>query len=200
MPVQPLNKQPSVQAGFTMIELMISTLVITMVMGTVTTVLISAKGFYMDQRTLLETQNNAMTALDNTVRLIRMAGSNPENIAGLVALDPDPDNDNVFDSIRVQSDWNPADGALDDPYEDVEFATLSGLMTIKEPTDSIGVPFLEGINAIAFSYLDATGAAISDPETNVGDIAVVRVTVTAQTVGNDTMTFDSAAAVRIRLN
>ena len=200
MPVQPLNKQPSVQAGFTMIELMISTLVITMVMGTVTTVLISAKGFYMDQRTLLETQNNAMTALDNTVRLIRMAGSNPEDIVGLVALDPDPDNDNVFDSIRVQSDWNPADGALDDPYEDVEFATRSGLMTIKEPPDTIGVPFLEGINAIAFSYLDATGAAISDPETNVEDIAVVRVTVTAQTVGNDTMTFDSAAAVRIRLN
>ena len=188
------------EAGFSMIELMICTVVVSIVLAMVTSILATSQKTYVDQRQLLETQTNAVTALDTMVRLIRMAGSNPENISGLNALDPDPDGNDVFDSIRIQADWNPADGALDDDYEDVIFATGSDVLTIKEPSDTNAVPFLEGINSITFSFLDSAGASIADPETSVADIAVVRISLTAQAVGNLARTFDTTAAVRSRLN
>jgi prepilin-type N-terminal cleavage/methylation domain-containing protein len=188
------------EAGFSMIELMICTVVVSIVLAMVTSILATSQKTYLDQRQLLETQTNAVTALHTMVRLIRMAGSNPEDISGLNALDPDPDGNDVFDSIRIQADWNPADGALDDDYEDVIFATGSDVLTIKEPSNTNAVPFLEGINSITFSFLDSAGASIANPETSVADIAVVRISLTAQAVGNDARTFDTTAAVRSRLN
>ena len=187
------------EAGFSMIELMICTVVVSVVLAMVTSILVTSQQAYLDQRQLLETQTNAVTALDNMVRLIRMAGSNPENISGLNALDPDPNNNNVFDSIHVQADWNPADGVLDDAYEDVTFTTSNDVLMIQE-SNAGAVPYLEGINALSFAFLDGAGVVIGNPETNVADIVAVRITLTAQAVGNDVMTFDTTAAVRSRLN
>ena len=62
------------------------------------------------------------------------------------------------------------------------------------------MPFLEGINAITFTYLDDAGAAIADPVANVADIVLVRITLTTQTVGSNTMTFNSSAFVRSSRN
>ena len=181
-----------------MIELLISTVIMSIVLGMVLQILVSLQQDYLDQSELLEIQTNALTSLDTMVRLVRMAGSNPENIA-VTALDADPDGNDAYDSIRIQADWNPADGALDDDYEDVAFTTSNDVLMISEQ-GATATPFLEGINAIAFSYLDSAGASIADPEANVGDIVTVRITLTAQTVNNDTMSFSSSAAVRSSLD
>ena len=191
------SNRPS-QAGFSMIELLISTVIMSIVLGMVLQILVSLQQDYLDQSEILEIQTNAVTSLDTMVRLVRMAGSNPENIA-VTALDADPDGNAAYDSIRIQADWNPADGALDDDYEDVAFTTSNDVLMISEQGVT-ATPFLEGINAIAFNYLDSAGAAIADPVTNVDDIVTVRITLTAQTVGNDTMTFNSSAAVRSSLD
>ena len=194
-----LDTRRGSESGFTMIELLISTVVLGIVLGMVSSILVMTQQNYLEQRELLDIQTNAVTTLDQMVRLIRMAGSNPQDIS-LTPLDPDPDNNDVFDSIHIQADWNPADGALDDDYEDVTFTTSNDVLMIQEPSDTSAVPFLEGINAIAFTFLDSTGAAIADPETNVNDIVLVRITLTAETVGTDTMVFNSSAAIRSRLN
>ena len=191
------SDRPS-QAGFSMIELLISTVIMSIVLGMVLQILASLQEDYLDQSELLEIQTNAVTALDTMVRLVRMAGSNPEDIT-LTALDADPDSNDVYDSIRIQADWNPADGALDDAYEDVAFTTSNDVLMISEQ-GATATPFLEGINAITFSYLDAAGAAIADPEANVGDIVTVRIALTAQTIGIETTTFNSSAAVRSSLD
>ena len=183
-----------------MLELMISSVILSLVLGTVMMILTTIQRDYLSQRQLMEVQTNTLLALDNLVRLIRVAGSDPENISGLTPLDADPDNNDVYDSIRVQADWNPADGALDDDYEDVTFTTANDVLMIQNPSSATAVAFLEGINAIAFTFLDSAGATIADPETNVDDVVLVRITITSQTVGTDTMTFDSSAAIRSRLN
>ena len=190
--------EPTVD-GFTMIELLISTLVLSIALAILTSILVTAQTGYLEQRQLMEIQTDAVAALDNIGRLVRMAGSNPNNISNLVALDPDPDNNNVFDSIHVQADWNPADGVLDDAYEDVTFTTSNDVLMIQE-SNAGSVPYLEGISALSFAFLDGAGVVIGNPETNVADIVAIRITLTARTVGTNTMTFDSSAAIRSRLH
>ncbi len=193
-----LRPTGSSDAGFSLIELLISTVVLSVVLGMVLQIFVTVQRQYVEQRQLVEIQTNAVTALDNMVRLIRMAGSDPEDI-GVTALDADPDDNDSYDSIRMQADWNPADGALDDDYEDVTFTTANDVLLIEEAGGG-AVPFLEGINAITFTYLDDAGAAIADPVANVADIVLVRITLTTQTVGSNTMTFNSSAFVRSSRN
>ena len=182
-----------------MIELLIGTVILSIVLGMVMQILVGTQQRYSQQRQLIEIQNNAVTGLDNLVRLIKTAGSNPQNIA-MTPVNPDPDGNAQFDSIRVQGDWNPPDGFLTDSYEDVAFSTNGGVMMIQDTNDPNPVPFLEGISTMTFTYLDANGAPIADPVANAGDITLVRVVFQTQAIDGDSMTFSSSAAIRSRVN
>ena len=182
-----------------MIELLIGTVILSIVLGMVMQILVGTQQRYSQQRQLIEIQNNAVTGLDNLVRLIKTAGSNPQNIA-MTPVNPDPDGNAQFDSIRVQGDWNPPDGFLTDSYEDVAFSTNGGVMMIQDTNDPNPVPFLEGISTMTFTYLDANGVPIADPVANAGDITLVRVVFQTQAIDGDSMTFSSSAAIRSRVN
>jgi prepilin-type N-terminal cleavage/methylation domain-containing protein len=184
--------------GFSLIEMLMVTVILGIVMGLVTQILGSIQLTYREQQQIITAQDNARATLDFMTRLIRMAGNNPNNIANLQAIHPDPDGNNQLDSIRVRADWNPADGALNDRYEDVIFTSGSGFVYTQEPSDAQPVQFAEGLGPVSFSYFDSSNGSIADPIANLGSIAYVQVTLQTQVTGADPVLFRSGASIRKR--
>jgi hypothetical protein len=131
---------------------------------------------YESQRQQIEAADNARAALDTLLRLLRMAGNNPRGLEGLQGIVPDLDGNGAFDTIALQSDWNPADGALTGPYENITFFVAGGsLMKREEGDPEQGVEFAPGITAVSFGYFDTAMNELANPAMAPSRIAYVSV-------------------------
>ncbi len=108
------------ERAVTLFELLVVLLILSIVLGLIGAMTIRVNRDYSLQEQAMRAEESARTALDTLTRLIRMAGNDPQDLS-FQGVDPDPDGNQQWDSIRLRSDWNPPDGALDDPYEDVIF-------------------------------------------------------------------------------
>ena len=182
--------------GFSLVELLIVSTVMLIVLGMVSAIAHSVQRSYSQQRPRMEAVNNATAGMDTIIRIVRMAGANPNDIANfpsttIPAIVPQAN------SIRIRADWNPADGDLSDPYEDVEFTVSNGTLFKQERSlagsaDNAPVLFLENIESLNFTYLD-----IDNNVTSLGNaVATVKVAMTTRTPDNIPMSFSSSASVR----
>lgn len=166
-------------AGFTLVELLVVTVVVLVTMGLAAAAMMSTQRAYGAQRERIETTQQAQAAIEMIARLVRMSGNNPFGIA-IVAIDADPDGNTAFDSIRIRADWNPADGDLTDPYEDITFTVAGNQLFKEEPADGAPVLFADNIQSLLFAYRDTNNNAIADPVANAAAIAFVTVTANTQ--------------------
>jgi len=135
-----------------LVELVIVLASLSVILAMLGQIVLRVQKDYLSQRQLMEAKNNARVTMDMIIRLVRLAGYDPHDIITQPIVDPDPDGNAQWDSIHLRADWNPPDGALDDPFEDVRFSTQSGSLFTKEPGDPPGgVEFLKGIESLAFS-------------------------------------------------
>ncbi len=187
------------QRGFSLVELTIVMASLSVILAMLGQIVFRVQKDYLEQRQLMEAKHNARVTMDTIIRLVRMAGYDPQDIITQPIVDADPDGNAQWDSIHLRADWNPPDGALDDPFEDVRFSTQSGSLFTKEPGDPAGgVEFLEGIESLAFSYLDNNKNAIPDPITNSDSIAYVELQVQIDPPDSSPQTFSSSATLRAR--
>ena len=109
------------RAGFTLTELLVSMTLLSVVMGSVVSVITTVQRDYARQRT----RDGSMTAVRSAELLIgrvfRTAGADPNKV-GVVGISAQP---NGTGSVRVRADFNPADGDTNDDLEDVTI-DLSG--------------------------------------------------------------------------
>lgn len=145
------------ETGMTMVELLVGAAVTICVLGVSTTVLVQSSQMFTQQRSAMDSRNNAGAAMDTIVRLMRQSSCESDTDVNCNSIDPDPDNNGVFDSVRIRGDWNPRDKALDDPYEDVIFRVANNTLFKMEPTDASLVEFGDGVEAIRFTYTDQNG-------------------------------------------
>lgn len=188
-------------AGFTLIELLCVTVILLITMGLTAAMLTSTQRAYGAQRDRVETTLQARAAADMITRLVRMSGNDPFSLNYAPAIFADPDGNAAWDSIRVRADWNPADGDLDDPYEDITFTVVNGQLLKQEPSDGGGpVLFADNIQSVAFAYRDTNNNAIANPVTNAGAIAFVTLTVntrnTQSVQDGPSVSFATSVAVR----
>ena len=181
--------------GFSLLELLIVIMVLSVVLGIIGQIILSVQREYLSQRQLIEAQNSARAALDTLVRLIRIAGNDPERV-DFQAIDPDPDGNGQLDSIHLRADWNPADGALDDPYEDIVFSTNNGVLFTQEPTNAVPVEFLDRIESVSFAYFDRNNNPIADPVATPNSIASLDIVMQTRVPGSPPMEFRSSATIR----
>ncbi len=183
--------------GFTLMELLVTVVVMGVVLGIVGQILVQTQTVYLNQREMIRAQQDVRFALHTFVRLLRMAGNDPlETPIGFQAIDPDPDGNTIWDTIRIRADWNPADGDLADPDEDVRFTVNNNILLIQQASDASPVEFLPNISAIQFQYFDDDGNVIADPVTDSDDIARVQVTVQGITATGATLQLSSQAVLR----
>ena len=187
------------ERGMTMVELLVGTAVTIGVLGVTTSVLTQSSRMFTQQRTSMESRNSAGAAVDTMVRLIRQSSCLSDTDVSCASVNPDPDNNNTFDSVRVQGDWNPRDGVLDDPYEDVLFVVANGILWKREPNDPVLVEFGDGVQALRFAYTDQNGAPMTVAQAKarahlIGGANITVVSTAPQGLG--TITSTSAVSIR----
>lgn len=186
------------EAGFSLLEMLTVVGVLLIVLLGVGLIVDRMQRQYDAQRQQVEAADNARAALDTMVRLVRMAGNNPRGLAGLQAIAPDIDGNGAFDSIAIQADWNPPDGALSDPYENIAFFVTDGRLMKREAEDPPeGVEFAQA-ESMAFSYFD--GGMNPLPNPGAGMIAYVTISLVMKppVPGATAVSITAGAALRRR--
>lgn len=187
--------------GFSLVELLIVTVVMIVVSGLIGSLMITTQRQYMSQQALIDASNNARVVLDLMLRLARVAGNNPNpEDFSFEPIHPDPDGNSQMDSIRLRADWNPIDGDISDAYEDMIFSTSNGVLWIQRPSDDEPVEFVDRVESLTFSYKDSNGADISssDAVANRDSIAYVDIELRTSVPDVPAMLFKSSAVIRSR--
>jgi len=187
----------SSERGMTMVELLVSSLVMIIVLGVSTTVLTKSSTMFTQQRGALNGRNSAAASVDLLSRLLRQSSCISATNVYCQAIVPDPDNNGVFDSVRVQADWNPRDGALDDPYEDVLFVVAGGSLWKREPSDAALVSFGDNVQSLRFTYRDQNGAPLANPVARPDLIGAVTISIVT-TAGQGLPAVTSSSTVSVR--
>lgn len=154
------------EQGFTLAELLVTSMVMVIVLGLTTGVLMQASTMFTQQRIALESRNNGAASLDMLSRLLRQSACVSATDVYCNSVTPDPDGNGVFDSVRVQADWNPRNAVLTDPYENVLFlvapdvATGRSVLWKREPGDATLVAFGDGVLSLRFTYTNQNGGPL----------------------------------------
>lgn len=163
--------------GFTLVEMMISIALLSIIVGSLVSVVISGQRDYDRQRNVNRSQENLRAAESSIVTILRSAKADPYE-TGSALLDPDPLNHGTFDNVRIVSDFNPADGDFADPMEDVLFYLKGDTLKVRWQVGAEALSLARPITHLEFDYYDTAGNAITDPA-NVGDATRAKVTVVA---------------------
>ena len=184
------------QRGFSLIELLIATLVGSAMLGAALLITDQVSRGYTSQLDGAMVQEEARFALDWIEEALRSAGSNPYGIAAsncpaagtaFLAIRRDPNGNAVMDDIRVQADVNPPNALLGglaaacgEAGEDITIAHDPAAQTITVVDNNLGgapTPMTDGlITQLQFTHLDA-GRVVT---ANENAIAFVQIAVTAQ--------------------
>lgn len=206
---QPLERARGLgrEGGFTLVEFMISALIMTLVLGATVALATQIQQGYQTQLDDAAAEQEARYALEWIARDLRSAGSDPYNIileAEEIWIDPNVGAD-PNDSIRLQSDIFPPDGALDDDGENITIAfdPMTNVITRADANadDPLAIPMTEAVfTDLAFTFLNDAGAAEADSTL----VTSVRVEVTAQSRGFSAVTaefpsFTLSTEVRLRV-
>lgn len=169
------------EQGFSLIELLIVTVVLLIVLGILATIISGVQSSYATHRERAAKHTDALASLNLITRIIRNAGSNTTQTA-LTATGSN--------RLRVKSDWTISDDALDDPFEDVEFYVSNNVlyMTNVSPITNT-VELAQNIESISFEYFDSNGAST----TNMASVVRVRF---ALTITGDSESLVSEVGVR----
>ena len=164
------------RAGFTLIELMISLTLLAIVLGGLTTVMVSMQRGYTRQRETARSEDALRNAELTISSILRYAGANSRNMTGGGAPRVDPLQP-PFDTLRIVADFNPADADVADLLEDVLIYTVNDTMYVRWQAGAAEAPMAWPVRTLAFQF-DSSGTVLA---TNV-DVAraATRVRVTLE--------------------
>ncbi len=164
-------------AGFTLVEMVISIVLLSVVVGSLASVVISGQKDSDRQRQINRSQENLRAVESSIVTILRSAKADPYE-TGSALLDPDPLDHGTFDNVRVVSDFNPADGDFADPMEDVLFFLKGDTLKVRWQAGNEALSLAWPITHLDFDYYDTGGTAITDPAL-VKNATRARVTIVA---------------------
>lgn len=131
---------------------------LSVVMGSVVSVVTQVQRDYARQRTRDESLNAVRSAELLLGRIFRTAGSDPTGVGvvGIVAMP------NGTGSVRVRADFNPADGDTNDPLEDVTVDLASGEMRVRWQAGGSTTPLVRPVSGLTFQYFRRDGTQLSN--------------------------------------
>jgi type II secretory pathway pseudopilin PulG len=209
------------ERGFTIAELLVSTVVSLLVVGGAVTLTSQVQNGYRRQMEEVAAEQEARYALDWLSRLIRSAGSNPYAITesacpaantpftGIVV---DPNNDNVHNDIRLQADSNPPDellggasGNCTQSNEDVTVSYDAGTRSITFLDNNLGggasIRTEPVVTGLQFIYRDGDHDVLTTNPIDPDEVMYVeiRITVQPRAIGNQTGTMTRVLSQEVRI-
>ena len=165
-------------AGFSTMGMIVALVLLGFLLSPLLGTIISAQHGFVANRQRARAAGNVRYAHLALTRFMRAAGSSPLGVA-LDGVDPDPDGDGDFDDIRLRADYNPPDGDIDDPGEDLVFYLRADTMFLRSGTAGAEEPYLIGVDSLAFEYFDREGNPITDANRVTSRALSARVTIRA---------------------
>jgi prepilin-type N-terminal cleavage/methylation domain-containing protein len=165
------------RTGFTLAELMISITMLAIIMGGVVSVMVSMQRGYTRQREVARMEDALRVAELTTTRILQAAGSNPLNMTGAGAPRIDPLTA-PFDTLRVVADYNPVNGVVTDPLEDMQVWVASDTLFVIWQAGQAATPVAFPVRSLLFQY-DSAGTVLTVPAAITRAATRVRVTITA---------------------
>jgi prepilin-type N-terminal cleavage/methylation domain-containing protein len=192
------------QRGFTMIELLVATVVSLLVLGGAVALTSQVQTGYRRQIEASAGEQEGRYALEWIGKLIRGADNNPFNVAttscpaaGTVyaAIRFDPDGDLINNDIRLQTDSNPPDGQVGGALGLCNQANEDVTISLDNPNDAIlffdnnlGIPASIRTDAVIedlrFVYRDAARAVTAVP----ANVRYVEIQITVRSRTRDAST------------
>lgn len=163
----PRRQERSREAGFTLVELIISMVLLAIVLGGLLGTVTRTQQSYVKQRTSTRSHETLGLVELTLTRLIRSARSDPLEVK-LSGITPNPLNHATWDNIAVRSDFNPADGDVDDIMEDVQLSVASDTLFVRwqknGPTTAMAYP----VRSLLFQYYATNGVLLTNAADVVG--------------------------------
>ncbi len=162
-------------AGFTVVEVLVSLAIMSIVFGAVYQSFDIFNRSYTKENVKAGVQQRTRIGIDLMARDIRLAGLDPLGTANAQIITADADN------IQFSADLN-YDGDVNDPFENITYALNGDLL---RQTSDLGSGFvtdtlLDNIDALTFTYLDASDTPMAVPVGSTEDIRTVIVSLTMQ--------------------
>jgi type II secretory pathway component PulJ len=183
--------------GFTLVELLIYILLLSVAMTTIYSVFISNVRAQRSQENTMEMVQDLRGTADVMIREIRMAGYDYTDAGGMGFAHDDGSPGDSYDtdanSIHFTMDINENGDHLDS-NEDVNYyhdaATNKILRRVGNPGTRASNVLAEKISALSFAYFDAAGNALDLDATpaDIAKIRTVRLIISGETAEIDPMT------------
>jgi prepilin-type N-terminal cleavage/methylation domain-containing protein len=162
-------------SGFTLVEVLVCMAIMSILFGTVYRSFDIFNRSYTKENVKAGIQQRTRIGIDLMARDIRLAGLDPLGTANARIIAADTEN------IQFSADLN-YDGDVNDPFENITYALSGDLL---RQTSDLGTGFitdtlLDNIDALAFTYLDASDTPMAAPVGNPQDIRTVIVSLTMQ--------------------
>lgn len=184
--------------GFTLPELLIAMTMLSLVMASIVSIIVKVQRDYTRQRS----QINSVDALRTTemllTRVMRTARANPLAVANLTSITPNPLAHATFDNVRVQSDFNPADGDTSDPLEDVLVSVANDTLRIRWTAGASTEPVVFPVRGITFAYFTADGTAVTTADVSTAKRVRMTIDVPIVTASGGTTTRRTVAWAYLR--
>ena len=165
------------QGGFTLIELMISLTLLAIVMGGMTTAMVSMQRGYTRQRETSRSEDALRNAELTISSILRYAGANSRNMTGAGAPRVDP-LEPPFDTLRIVADFNPADADVADLLEDVLVYARNDTLYVRWQAGAAVLPVAWPVRSLAFQF-DSSGTVLATNADVARAATRVRVTLEA---------------------
>lgn len=146
--------------GFSLVEMLITMTLLSVIMGAMFSVIVQTQQEYVRQQEAL-TAEEILRAVEQTLTVIVRSGAADPRATGLTGFDPDPLNRGRMDNIRVVSDFNPADGDLQDPLEDVILQRLGDTVFVQWQRNTPVQPLAYPVTDMLFEYYAADNSRLT---------------------------------------
>ena len=168
------------RAGFSLTELLVSMTLLTIVMGSIVSVITRVQRDYARQRVRDESMRAVRSAELLMGRVFRTAGADPNKV-GITGIQAQP---NGVASVRVRADFNPADGDVNDDLEDVTIDMNGQEMRVKWRGTGVSAALVSPISGLTFEYYRRDGTQITNL-VHADSAKRVRIIITSPMVDRD---------------
>ena len=163
--------------GFSLVELVVSLLLLSLILGSLGTVVVTMQRSFTRQQTTVRSQEALRAGEMIIANILRTARADPNDTGGGL-LDPDPFNDGVFRSLRARADFNPPDRDFDDPLEDVTVGVSNDTLYVIWQSGGANQPLAYPVDRLRFEYFNDAGTALTT-NAEVSGATKVRLTLVA---------------------
>ncbi len=146
--------------GFSLIELVISVMLLSLMLGSLGTAVVSMQGAFTRQQATVRSQERLRAAEMIIANILRTARADPNDTGGGL-LDPDPLNVGVYRYLRTRADFNPPDRDFEDPLQDLTVGVSNDTLYVIWQSGGANQPLAHPVDSLRFEFFNDAGTALT---------------------------------------